>query len=221
MKIIHPLLRGEIKKIKPNIYAISILDDYDRAMLFCRYQEYYESPYKEIRGKHFTLEYFMRLYCKKRKTTNFQYPSDWSGYNIPSDVLISSYNLFESTHNEYDPIMKQIIDFCLKSSKNSIFYLIGVDQFRLTQTMKHELSHGMYYTNLEYKKSCDSLISEMDKKDYNIMKHDLINIGYVNDKKIIDDEIQAFFSTGLHNGLFNKKLKKYTKKFIQNFKKYY
>lgn len=220
MKITHPLVRGEVKKIKPNIFAVSVSDDYDRAMLFCRYQEYYESPYKEIRRKHFTLEYFMRLYCKKRKTPNFQYPSDWGGYNIPSDVLMSAHQLFESTYNEYDPIMKQIIDFCVKSSKNSPFYLIGIDKFNSTQTMEHELSHGMYYTDSEYRKSCDLLISQMDKNDYNFAKRELIMIGYSNDKKIIDDEIQAFFSTGLYGGLINKRLKPYTKKFKENFKKY-
>lgn len=221
MKIVHPLLRGEVKKIKPNIYAVSVADDYDRAMLFCRYQEHYESPYKEIRGKRFTLEYFMRFYCRKRKTRNFQYPSDWGGYNIPSDVLIRAHYLFESIPNEYDTIMSQIIEFCSSSSKGQPFYLIGIDTFSSTKTMRHELSHGLYHTNSHYKESCDKLISEIDKKDYNIAKRELLKIGYADDKKIIDDEIQAFFSTGLYGGLVNEKLKPYTKKFSQNFKKYY
>ena len=60
----------------------------------------------------------------------------------------------------------------------------------------------------------------MDKNDYNCAKRELIMIGYSNDKKIIDDEIQAFFSTGLYGGLINKRLKPYTKKFKENFKKY-
>jgi hypothetical protein len=45
-------------------------------------------------------------------------------------------------------------------------------------------------------------------------------MGYIDDKKIIDDEIQAFMSTGLYNGLDTKELKKYEKPFIDNFKKY-
>ena len=45
-------------------------------------------------------------------------------------------------------------------------------------------------------------------------------MGYTEDKKIIDDEIQAFMSTGLYNGLDTKELKKYEKEFISNFKKY-
>jgi hypothetical protein len=45
-------------------------------------------------------------------------------------------------------------------------------------------------------------------------------MGYVNDKKIIDDEINAFMSTGLYNGLGTKELKKYEKEFIKNFRKF-
>jgi hypothetical protein len=45
-------------------------------------------------------------------------------------------------------------------------------------------------------------------------------MGYVNDKKIIDDEIQAFMGTGLYNGLNTNELKKYESGFIKNFKKY-
>jgi hypothetical protein len=40
MEITHPLVVGEVKEIKPHIYAVIVKDDYDRAMLFCRYQEY-------------------------------------------------------------------------------------------------------------------------------------------------------------------------------------
>ena len=42
-------------------------------------------------------------------------------------------------------------------------------------------------------------------------------MGYVDDKKIIDDEIQAFMSTGLYNGLNTKELKVYEKEFKKNF----
>jgi hypothetical protein len=45
-------------------------------------------------------------------------------------------------------------------------------------------------------------------------------MGYNDDKKIIDDEIQAFMSTGLYNGLDTKELKVYQKEFIKNFKKF-
>jgi hypothetical protein len=45
-------------------------------------------------------------------------------------------------------------------------------------------------------------------------------MGYVDDKKIIDDEIQAFMSTGLYNGLNTNELKVYEKDFKSNFRKF-
>jgi hypothetical protein len=66
----------------------------------------------------------------------------------------------------------------------------------------------------------NKLIGEIKPKDYEKSKKILIKMGYVGDKKIIDDEIQAFMSTGLYNGLEIKQLKKYEKRFVDNFKKY-
>ena len=36
-KIKHPLVKGVVKEIVPQIYCAEVDDDYDRAMLFCRY----------------------------------------------------------------------------------------------------------------------------------------------------------------------------------------
>jgi hypothetical protein len=99
------------------------------------------------------------------------------------------------------------------------WYLLGADSFD-SSTMDHEISHGLYYTNKEYRKNCDSLISEIKKGDYNKMKKQLIKIGYADDSKIIDDEIQAYMSTGLISVFDINSLKKYTKGFEKNFKIY-
>lgn len=37
-------IKYKIKEVKPNVFAVVVKDKYDRAMLFCRAQEYYESP---------------------------------------------------------------------------------------------------------------------------------------------------------------------------------
>lgn len=55
----------------------------------------------------------------------------------------------------------------------------------------------------------------MDKIDKKLIK-----MGYVNDRKILDDEAQAFLSTGLYNGLDTKEIKKYEKNFVAIFKKF-
>jgi len=118
-----------------------------------------------------------------------------------------------------------IIDYCKRESNNEPFYLIGVDSFKAVanakyNVMRHELSHGLYYTNEKYRNKCDELVSNINKEDYEFIKKELIKIGYVNDKKILYDETQAFLSTGLYGGLINKRVKKYTKKFQDNLKSF-
>lgn len=224
MKINHPLVKGYVKKIKPNIYSVVINDTYDRCMLFCRYQEFYESPIKGLRGQYVSFSNFMKKYKDFHKKDNFTYPTDWAGFNIPSDVLVKAINKLK-LETEYDEIMGKIISFCQKDTYSdskdlkSKWYLIGVDNPDST-LMDHELAHGLYYTNKEYKKNCDSLISEMKKRDYNFVKKALINIGYLDNKKIIDDEIQAFLSSELYKTFNTNEIKEYSKKFKSNFKKF-
>jgi hypothetical protein len=224
MKIKHPLVKGKVKEIKSKIYCVLVDDDYDRAMLFCRYQEFYESPYKEFRGKKFSWMEYMRFYKSAWKKRVFTYPEDWSGYNIPSNVLEKANDTFYK-ETEYDHIMNDIYFYCVNDSmeKNSgtrcDWYLIGASSKDL-KTLDHEIAHGLYYTNKEYKKEVEKLINNIKPSHYEKLKKKLTKMGYVDDKKIIDDEINAFMSTGLYNGLDTKELKKYEKEFIRNFKKF-
>lgn len=223
-KINHPLVKGVVKEIKPNIYCVLVDDDYDRAMLFCRYQEFYESPYKQFRGKPFTWMEYMRFYKTAWKKRTFTYPDDWSGYNIPSNILQIAHHQF-CGETEYDDIMNSIYFHCSNDAmekndgRQADWYLIGASSKDL-KTLDHEIAHGLYFTNKDYKKDCKRLIGSIKPTHYDKLKKKLIKMGYVNDKKIIDDEIQAFMSTGLYNGLNTKELKKYESGFIKNFKKY-
>lgn len=224
IKINHPLVKGEVKEVKPYIYCVLIDDDYDRAMLFCRYQEFYESPYKKFRGKPFTWMEYMRHYKNAWKKRVFTYPEDWSGYNIPSNILQMAHHMF-CGETEYDDIMNDIYFNCAVDSKKKNgdrhhdWYLIGASSKDL-KTLDHEIAHGLYFTNQDYKKSVNKLIKNIKPTHYEKLKNKLIKMGYVNDKKIINDEIQAFMSTGLYNGLDTKELKKYEQLFVENFKKY-
>lgn len=224
MKIKHPLVKGKVKMIKPFIYCVEIEDDYDRAMLFCRYQEFYESPYKNIRGKYFSWEEFMRTYTKERGAESFTYPYDWSGYNIPSNVLEKGIDTFYK-QSEYDKIMNDIFFYCALDSQNKNggtthkWYLIGAD-FAESQTMKHEIAHGLYFTDRKYKKSMDAVISGMKKSDFNFMKKSLVKMGYADDDKIISDEIQAFMSTGLYKTFDTEKIRAYQNEFMKVYEKF-
>jgi hypothetical protein len=224
MIIKNEYINGEVKQIRPQIFAVSIKDNYQRTMLFCRYQEFYESPFEDIRGKFFTWEKYMMIYKNKWKKKTFTYPEDWSGFNIPSNIVEKGMNVFSKDKGPYDEIMSDIWYHCenypLRFEKpRTKWYLIGADSFK-SSTMNHEIAHGLYYTNNNYKKYCDYLISEIKPSHYEKLRKKLVKMGYNDDKKIIDDEIQAFMSTGLYNGLETKELKKYEKDFISNFIKY-
>jgi hypothetical protein len=224
MKINHPLVRGVVKEIKPSIYCVQVDDNYDRAMLFCRYQEFYESPHKKFRGKYFTWMEYMRFYKDKWKKDTFTYPIDWSGYNIPCNIIQKANHMF-CGETEYDNIMNDIYFYCSShimeknGGRQSDWYLIGASGKDL-RTLDHEIAHGLYFTNNEYRKLVNKLIRNIKPTHYDKLKNKLIKMGYVNDKKIIYDEIQAFMSTGLYNGLDTKELKQYEKSFIKNFKKF-
>lgn len=224
MIIKNSLLEGEVKEIKPFIFAVIIKDNYDRSMLFCRYQEFYESPFDEIRGKSFTLEEYMRLYSKLNKLDSFTYPADWSGYNIPSNVLMEAKKTF-TTKNQYDSIMEDIIHYCDSESKKKNhndkhpWYLIGVDKLK-SGIINHEIAHGLYYTNLNYKVEMDYHTSNIDPKDYISLCKTLIKIGYANDRRILDDEIQAYMSTGKLHSWNDNIYKKYTKEYVKTFRRF-
>lgn len=226
MKINSKLVKGEIIEIMPQVFGVSIKNDYDRAMLFCRYQEFYESPFKEIRGKYFSLEYYMRIYSKNRGKDIFTYPNDWSGYNIPSEIIEKALNVFyyKNQPSEYDRIMSDIYFSCenypLRFNRpRSKWYLIGAEDFK-SQTMDHEICHGLYYTNKKYKKTVRDLIDGIKRKDYKFFCKELIKMGYSPDKKILDDEIQAFLSTGLYHTFNIPEIKKYSGDFVNNFREY-
>jgi len=223
-RIKHPLVKGVVKEIVPRIYCATVDDDYDRAMLFCRYQEFYESPYKKFRNKPFTWMQYMKHYKDAWKKRVFTYPDDWSGYNIPGNVVEKANNVFYK-QTEYDHIMNDIYFYCEIDSQNKNdgtrcdWYLIGAST-KDKGTLNHEIAHGLYFTNKEYKKKVNELINNIKPIHYEKLKKKLIKMGYVDDKKIIDDEIQAFMSTGLYNGMETKELKVYEKEFKNNFKKF-
>lgn len=223
-KINHPLVKGVVKEVASRIYCVEIDDNYDRSMLFCRYQEYYESPSKKFRGKYFSWEEYMRFYKIFWKKDTFTYPIDWSGYNIPSNILEGGIDAFYK-QTEYDKIMNDIYYYCEIDSQNknkgtsTDWYLISASSKDL-KTMDHEIAHGLFYTNKSYKLRMVTLLYLMPKKIREKINKQLIKMGYANNKNILNDEAQAFLSTGLYNGLDTKEIKKYEKPFIKLFKEF-
>lgn len=201
-----------IKQIYPGIFAIVVKDDYDRASLFCRIQEFYESNCKKFNKKSFSIFDYYRWYSKKHADV-FSYTSDWSGFNLPLEtaLLCQSVNKVETP---YDLIMNKILQKISTVFTKNKSYIIGVKTLNDT-TFKHELCHAFYYSNSEYKEKMDKITESINKNDYKKMKNCLLSLGY--NKKVINDEIQAYMATEIDEDLCQKIKNK--KELHSNYKK--
>jgi len=221
------LVSYELYQVKRKIYAVKVDDSYERAMLFLRYQEHYESPYKKFQGKDFDLFEFMNFYRKDRGAGCFTYPRDWSGYNVPSDSFNKCIQgVFDLKVNStpYDEIMMKIMNsiredlkFYTPEPTKEKFYLIGVDKIE-GDIMNHEIAHALFYLNYQYRKEMTLLVKDLPMRKYNGLTNILIGFGYR--EKVMIDEIQAFLSTGICDEMERLKLKSDILKFEEVFKRY-
>jgi len=180
MKIEHKILVDKV-------HLLIFENQRDITSTFLRFQEYYESP--EFRRKIFSLKDFKKWYIKNSpngiKTGKFTYYFDWNGFNIPSYILKPFYK------GSFNPISikeKKILD--IFNIEKGIFYIIGIHKESKTSdnVLKHEIAHGLFYTNKKYKKEIISLLSKfnLDK-----IKEELRSrAGY--HEAVLDDEVQAY-----------------------------
>jgi hypothetical protein len=207
-----------LEKIADKIYHVIIPDQYNMCMTFCRIQEFYESPFKEIRGKNFTLIELMDIYSRNLGTGCFTYTVDWGGFNIPSSAIDKCYkkNTIKD-FNVYDTIITEIYN----QIPDPEYYLIATDGVDLN-ALRHEIIHGHFYLNEKYRKEVISIIKQVSTKSYNDMKTCLLNIGYT--ENVVDDEINAYLTAGegaLWQGVkITKKLKGIAKKLQLLFEQY-
>jgi hypothetical protein len=190
-------IKYQIKEVKPNIFAVIVKDTYDRAMLFCRAQEYYESPSPKFRGKQFSIWDYMKWYDTKNGY-GFSYGADWSGFNIPIWVAKECYNSLNKLETPYDKVMDQIVQK-LNSHYNG--YMIGAGNTS-DETFQHEVCHALYHTDKNYKKQMDNLTEGLPKKYYDVFKKNLIQMGYAS--KVVKDEIQAYLQYGYNEDQFGR-----------------
>ena len=145
----------KLERILGKIHHASFATQYEAASTMIRFSEYYENP--KLRGTAFTLDEVMDFWAQKNgKMEYFEY---WEGFNVPSIV-------FETfTNGKMDPLRekeKALLEALKKIP--SPFYLIATREGIDPATMKHEIAHGLFYTNAEYYKKAVRIISEIDKK---------------------------------------------------------
>lgn len=214
-------IKYKIIEVKPNIFAVIIKEKYDRAMLFCRAQEYYECPNKKFRGKAFSIWDYMKWYASDRD--GFSYANDWSGFNIPFDMIRKCYSNLSEFETPYDFIMWLILKEIDRQRKAGVkCYVIGAEDTN-GSTFQHEVCHGLWHTNPKYKKEAQCVLNTIDVNDYAIFKKNLLDMGYTN--KVIDDEIQAYLCFGhdvenFYKGVDVEKCNEYNKAFLLKLNEY-
>jgi hypothetical protein len=216
-------VKYKLKQIYPSVYLCKIEDMYDLTMTFCRAQEFYESPFKQIRGKKICLLELMAIYSK-RNGGSFTYTVDWAGFNLKGSTIEELYKLGIDDFNVYDSIVLDIHTKILEEVGSSNYYLIGSNSDKCT--IAHELCHALYYLDKDYKKTVKNILKQLHKSVHNKIANVLYDLGYC--KAVIDDEIQAYLSTEFcslkEKTKFNKRelvnITNATLKFRNNFKKY-
>ncbi len=214
-------IKYKINEVKPNVFAVVIEDRYDRAMTFLRGQEYYESPNKKFRGKDFSIWDYMKWYSTEYGK-GFSYGVDWSGFNIPFDIVWKCYQSNEM-ETPYDETMWEILgEIDSKMDINKKAYIIGAGDM-VGDTFKHEICHGLWYTNSAYKKDAMGLLTIIDEEDYEMFENNLLDMGYTD--KVINDEIQAYLCFGhdvenFSKGVDREVCNEYHKQFIKGLNNY-
>lgn len=200
------------KQIKPRIFFLNFKSHYDMAMHFLRYQEYYESPSPRFRNKAFTLLDFMEWYSKTFGEGSFTYPIDWGGFNIPAWIIPQVHYLGIPDKNRYDKEMMEVWDKCAAKYPDKSFYIIGA--VGESVTLQHEIAHGFFYTQPEYRKRSTKLVKALPKNIRKRMNAYLKKVGYTSGVYI--DETQAYMATGMPDI----KAEKYRQPFIDLYRKF-
>ena len=196
----------KIEEVRPNVFAVIVKDHYHRAMLFLRVQEFYESPNPEFRGKNFNIWDYIEWYSRRNNDV-FTYTYDWGGFNIPLKTAWDCYEKLKENESPYDEVMDDIIRtiemtmFNKKNTRNWNGYIIGADSTE-SDTFEHEICHGLYATNKQYKELVDEITIAIPFKEYQIFRKNLLDMGY--NGIVIDDEIQAYLTTNYDYSKFSK-----------------
>ena len=196
----------KIEEVRPNVFAVIVKDHYHRAMLFCRVQEFYESPNPQFRGKNFSIWDYIEWYSREHRDV-FTYTFDWGGFNIPLNVAESCYSklLKKGEFTPYDLEMNYIVKTIRGMVGNGTAYIIGAPTTE-DETFEHEVCHGLYATNKEYKGLVDEITETIEWQDYLKFEGNLLDMGYT--AAVIPDEIQAYLSTNYEYTKFSKGVSK-------------
>jgi hypothetical protein len=182
----------KLKKLPHQLLLFTSKTRKDLTLSFFRMEEYYESGNKNLNRRPFTVFDFLNE--SMNKDGNIDYFSTWSGFNIPGHVVrewmfhVGAANLTNTELKLTEQIFNNI-------DIDEKFYVIGALEGD-KEVIDHEIAHGLYYLNGDYKSCMENEIYNFYKKcrgQYSKMVKNLKRMGYGDN--VIRDEIQAYLST--------------------------
>lgn len=182
----------KLKVLDKNLFCFVADTQKELALTFYRVQEFYESQNPMLCRQNFDAFDFLDELMNDEG--EIDYFSEWNGFNIPGNIFFSwmSATTFHN-RSHYEDYM---IDLMYKTlDQKEPFYVIGVMKGDKA-TLKHELSHALYYMDSYYMNDAADLSAEFERdypKQYSLMMDGLNDLGYNYD--VLDDELIAWMST--------------------------
>jgi len=168
------------------------MNQLNRSMI--RLQEFYESPFDDIRGKYFTVEKYKASFKKHNNTKVFKYWDVWTGDNIPGHIIRTFYEVYsEHKLNDFELQLKSYLTTHHLLNSKKKFYIVACVKGSAA-TMPHEIAHAFYYLDKKYKATMDRYTTQLDPKLYaHIQRILLKEYGYM--IAVVADEMQAYLAT--------------------------
>lgn len=210
-------MKFKLTQISDKIYHLHFNKQIDLTTTFIRFSEYCESP--KFKGKVFSLNEFKSWYKKLNGKRKFTYFKDVSGFNIPSSSLKPFIN------GKFDPLSpKEKTLLRIFKDTPGRFCIIGTYSEKgpdMAATLKHEIAHGLFYTNKNYRKEVKRVMAKAPLEEINLF---LKRQGY--SKSVWLDEAHAFIMCDLRylkaRGVkLNKETGAVSRSLKSIFKKYY
>ena len=192
------MMHFKVSQPIPNCLLLSFDKQKHLALTFCRVQEFYESPKKELNGKYFSFDEFVDIIMDDEGYID--YFNFWSGFNIPGNVFEKWKEIIgDNPLSDYECDLWSIINFSNIDKNN--YYIIGALK-KDKDVIEHEIAHALYYMNADYKSEMDMLTESFlkeNKKEFNKFVKELKKLGYC--EYVTNDEIQAYMASSTKNEL--------------------
>lgn len=148
-----------------------------------RISEFYEGK-DGIRGQHFNIHTFLDLHLDENgdlNTWNF-----WEGYNFPKKQVLQFEGKF---FKDISPREEKLIAACSRIPDDG-YVILCKEGDEITK--KHELCHGLYFTNNSYYLKASLVIGSIPLDIFLKFESDLLKMGYTSN--FIGDEMQAYLT---------------------------